>query len=95
MNIIVVDYNAGNLASLVNSLIKASQETSKEISIKVSKSPKDVYNSDKVILPGVGDFSHCKTRLEKIDGMVFNPLTNRWNVSQDCAVNYIIKFKKN
>ena len=48
MNIIVVDYNAGNLASLVNSLIKASQETSKEISIKVSKSPKDVYNSDKV-----------------------------------------------
>ena len=33
--------------------------------------------------------------VEKIDGMVFNPLTNRWNVSQDCAVNYIIKFKKN
>ena len=32
--------------------------------------------------------------VEKIDGMVFNPLTNRWNVSQDCAVNYIIKFKK-
>ena len=70
MNILVVDYNAGNLASLVNSLIKASQETSKEISIKVSKSPKDVYNSDKVILPGVGDFSHCKMQLEKIDGMV-------------------------
>ena len=33
--------------------------------------------------------------VKKIDGMVFNPLTNRWNVSQDCAVNYIIKFKKN
>ena len=33
--------------------------------------------------------------VEKIDGMVFNPLSNRWNVSQDCAVNYIIKFKKN
>ena len=32
---------------------------------------------------------------EKIDGMVFNPLSNRWKVSQDCAVNYIIKFKKN
>ena len=32
--------------------------------------------------------------VEKIDGMVFNPLTNRWNVSPDCAVNYIIKFKK-
>ncbi len=33
--------------------------------------------------------------VEKIDGMVFNPLANRWKVSQDCAVNYIIKFKKN
>ena len=33
--------------------------------------------------------------VEKIDGMVFNPLSNRWSVSQDCAVNYIIKFKKN
>ena len=32
---------------------------------------------------------------EKIDGMVFNPLSNRWSVSKDCAVNYIIKFKKN
>ena len=33
--------------------------------------------------------------VEKIDGMVFNPLSNRWKVSQDCSVNYIIKFKKN
>ena len=33
--------------------------------------------------------------VEKIDGMVFNPLSNRWKVSEDCAVNYIIKFKKN
>ena len=33
--------------------------------------------------------------VKKIDGMVFNPLTNRWNVSQDCAVNYIIKLFSN
>ena len=33
--------------------------------------------------------------VEKIDGMIFNPLYNRWSVSKDCAVNYIIKFKKN
>lgn len=70
MNILVVDYNAGNLASLANSLIKVSQEISKEIFIKVSKSPKDIYLSDKVILPGVGDFSNCKKQLENIDGMV-------------------------
>ena len=33
--------------------------------------------------------------VQNIDGMVFNPLSNRWKVSRDCAVNYIIKFKKN
>ena len=33
--------------------------------------------------------------VEKIDGMFFNPISNRWKVSQDCSVNYIIKFKKN
>ena len=33
--------------------------------------------------------------VKRIDGMVFNPLSNKWSVSQDCAVNYIIKFKKN
>ena len=33
--------------------------------------------------------------VEKVDGMVFNPLSNTWKVSRDCAVNYIIKFKKN
>ena len=32
---------------------------------------------------------------ENIDGMVFNPISNRWKVSKDCSVNYIIKFKKN
>ena len=32
--------------------------------------------------------------VQNIDGMVFNPLSNRWKVSRDCAVNYIIKFKK-
>ena len=31
--------------------------------------------------------------VEKVDGMVFNPLSNTWKVSRDCAVNYIIKFK--
>ena len=30
-----------------------------------------------------------------IDGMVFNPINNVWNVSKDCSVNYIIKFVKN
>ena len=34
-------------------------------------------------------------KLDKIDGMIFNILTNRWKVSKDKSVNYIAKFIKN
>jgi len=34
-------------------------------------------------------------RLEKLDGVNFNLLTNKWNLTSDVSVNYITKFKKN
>ena len=34
-------------------------------------------------------------KLEKLDGMNFNLLTNEWNLSSNNSVNYIAKFKKN
>ena len=34
-------------------------------------------------------------KLEKLDGMSFNFLTDRWNLDTDNSVNYIAKFKKN
>ena len=34
-------------------------------------------------------------RLEKLDGMNFDLLTNEWNLSSNNSVNYIAKFKKN
>ena len=33
--------------------------------------------------------------LEKLDGMNFNLLTNKWSLSSDTSVNYITKLKKN
>ena len=33
-------------------------------------------------------------KLEKLDGMVFNPIMDKWNISNDNSVNYIIQFKK-
>ena len=33
--------------------------------------------------------------VEKVDGMSFNIVTDRWNVSKDKSVNYIAKFIKN
>ena len=34
-------------------------------------------------------------KLEKLDGMKFNLLTEQWSLSPDNSVNYITKFKKN
>ena len=33
--------------------------------------------------------------LDKINGMQFNILTDKWNISSDKSVNYIAKFIKN
>ena len=34
-------------------------------------------------------------RLDKVDGMNFNLIKNKWSVSSDKSVNYIAKFIKN
>ena len=36
-----------------------------------------------------------KLKLEKVDGMKFNLLTNEWTLSLDNSVNYVTKFRKN
>ena len=36
----------------------------------------------------------CSLELEKIDGIKFNPFSNKWSVSNDKSVNYIVEFKK-
>ena len=33
--------------------------------------------------------------VEKLDGMNFNLLTNKWNITSDTSINYITKLKKN
>ena len=33
-------------------------------------------------------------KLDRIDGMKFNIITDKWNISQDKSVNYIAKFIK-
>ena len=33
--------------------------------------------------------------LEKLDGVIFNLLTDKWNITSDTSVNYITKLKKN
>ena len=70
MNVIIVNYNSGNLASLYNSFLKVAKERKKKVNIIISEDPHKIKNADKIILPGVGDFSNCKEELLKIDGML-------------------------
>ena len=70
MNVIIVNYNSGNLASLYNSFLKVAKERKIKVNIIISEDPQKIKNADKIILPGVGDFSNCKKELLKIDGML-------------------------
>ena len=69
MNVLIVNYNSGNLASLYNSFLKATKDRKKKINLSISDNPNEVKRADKIILPGVGDFSNCKNQLVKIEGM--------------------------
>ena len=69
MNVLIINYNSGNLASLYNSFLKVSKDRKKKINLFISDDPEKVKNADKIILPGVGDFSNCKKQLVKIEGM--------------------------
>ena len=80
MNIAIIDYNSGNLASLQNSLESAVKNSKQVFDVKITAVPEEVIKADKVILPGVGDFFYCKNELLKINGMVD-------------AINYFIKDK--
>ena len=69
MNVIIVNYNSGNLASLYNSFLKVALEEKKKINLLISDDPTEVKKADRLVLPGVGDFSNCKNQLEKLKGM--------------------------
>ncbi len=70
MNICIIDYNSGNLASLKNSLESAIKNKKKNFNVKITDMPEEIIRADKVILPGVGDFFNCKDQLLKISGMI-------------------------
>ncbi|CAI4215106.1 unnamed protein product [Parascedosporium putredinis] len=53
----LLDYVAGNIRSLVNAIEVLGY------TVEWIKSPEDVVNAEKLILPGVGHFGHCLTQL--------------------------------
>jgi glutamine amidotransferase len=67
MNVTIVDYNSGNISSVINSF----QEVSKDkVNIEVTSDLNKIKSSDKIVLPGQGSFKSCVDALNSIDGLV-------------------------
>ena len=67
MNVIIVDYNSGNISSVINSFKEVAK---KKINIQVTSDLNKIKSSDKVVLPGQGSFKSCIEALNGIDGLV-------------------------
>jgi len=67
MNVAIVDYNSGNISSVINSF----QEVAKDkVNIKVTSDLNKIKLSDKLVLPGQGSFKSCIEALNDIEGLV-------------------------
>ena len=69
MNIAIIDYESGNISSVINSFKTVCTKQNIEIKIEVTFDLKTILRSDKIILPGQGSFKDCTESLEKIKGL--------------------------
>ena len=77
MNVTIVDYNSGNISSVINSFKEVARD---KVKIEVTSDPKKIKSSDKVVLPGQGSFKSCIDALKNIKGLV--------DTLNDFAINY-------
>ena len=67
MNVTSVDYNSGNISSVINSFKEVAKD---KVNIKVTSDLEKIKSSDKVVLPGQGSFKSCVDALNNINGLV-------------------------
>ena len=56
MNVTIVDYNSGNISSVINSFKEVAKD---KVNIEVTSDLNKIKSSDKVVLPGQGSFKSC------------------------------------
>ena len=66
MNVTIVDYNSGNISSVINSFKEVAKN---KVNIEVTSDLNKIKLSDKVVLPGQGSFKSCVDALNKIEGL--------------------------
>ncbi|NKA16901.1 MAG: imidazole glycerol phosphate synthase subunit HisH [Alphaproteobacteria bacterium] len=69
MYVSIVDYGTGNLNSVSKALEVAAEQINKKINIKISNKPKDILDSDKIILPGQGSYRQCAIGVKNTPGL--------------------------
>jgi glutamine amidotransferase len=67
MNVTIVDYNSGNISSVINSFKEVAKN---KVNIEVTSNLYKIKSSDKVVLPGQGSFKSCVDALNNINGLV-------------------------
>jgi len=67
MNVTIVDYNSGNISSVINSFKEVAKG---KVNIEVTSDLNKIKSSDKVVLPGQGSFKSCLDALNNISGLV-------------------------
>ena len=82
MQVTIVDYGTGNLYSVRKAINFAAKNVNKNITIKISNSPKEILKSDKVILPGQGSYKQCMDNIKNIPEL------------EDSLNEFVIKKKK-
>lgn len=67
MKIVIIDYGAGNIKSVLNAF-----EAVKELNhnIVISKNITEIATADYLVLPGVGAFKDCIDGLKSVNGLV-------------------------
>ena len=66
MKVTIVDYNSGNISSVINSFKEVARDS---VSIELTSDLNKIKSSDKVVLPGQGSFKSCVDALNKINGL--------------------------
>ena len=67
MNVTIVDYQSGNISSVINSFAEVAKG---KVNLEVTSDIKKIKSSDKIILPGQGSFKSCLESLNSINGLV-------------------------
>ena len=66
MNVTIVDYNSGNISSVINSFKEVAKD---KVNIEVTSDLNKIKSCDKVVLPGQGSFKSCVDALNNINGL--------------------------